>query len=92
LGCILLPTASCLRSSNPRLVDQSRAQRSLGEIVHIGDDVTMTVVAIGGNQIRLGINAPKHVGVFMEKLYARIQHGATPERVLAKGRVHDVGA
>ena len=47
--------------------------RRLGESVTIGDDIVVTVVGISGNQIRLGINAPKAVRVLREEIYKAIQ-------------------
>jgi carbon storage regulator len=47
--------------------------RRLGESVTIGDDIVVTVVGISGNQIRLGINAPKAVRVLREEIYKTIQ-------------------
>lgn len=47
--------------------------RRLGESLVVGDDVTISVLAIKGNQIRLGINAPKDVSVHREEVYRRIQ-------------------
>jgi carbon storage regulator len=47
--------------------------RRVGETVMIGDDVTITVLGIKGNQVRVGINAPKHVAVHREEIYQRIQ-------------------
>jgi carbon storage regulator len=46
--------------------------RRVGETLMIGDDVTVTVLGIKGNQVRLGINAPKGVPVHREEVYARI--------------------
>ena len=47
--------------------------RRLGETLVIGDNVKVTVLGISGNQIRLGISAPKEVSVHREEIYQRIQ-------------------
>ncbi len=47
--------------------------RRVGETVMIGDEVTITVLGVKGNQVRIGINAPKHVAVHREEIYERIK-------------------
>jgi carbon storage regulator len=57
--------------------------RRVGETVMIGDDVTITVLGVKGNQVRVGINAPKHVAVHREEIYERIKREQQPEDVAA---------
>ena len=47
--------------------------RRVNESLRVGDDVTVTVVAINGNQVRIGINAPKDVAVHREEIDEKVQ-------------------
>ena len=49
--------------------------RRVGENIRIGDEVSVTVLGIRGNQVRIGINAPIDVPVYREEIYAKIQEG-----------------
>lgn len=57
--------------------------RRVGETVMIGNEVTVTVLGVKGNQVRIGVNAPKDVAVHREEIYERIrreedQEGKSP--------------
>ena len=55
--------------------------RRVGETIMIGNDVTVKVLGVKGNQVRIGINAPKNVAVHREEIYERIrreQNGGHP--------------
>ena len=47
--------------------------RRVGETLMVGDDVTVTVLGVKGNQVRIGVNAPKEVSVHREEIYDKIQ-------------------
>jgi carbon storage regulator len=54
--------------------------RKVGETLMIGEDVTVTVMAVNGTQVRIGINAPKDVAVHREEIYERIKEEKTQQR------------
>ena len=57
--------------------------RRVGETLMIGDNVSVTVLRVKGNQVRLGVNAPKDVSVHREEIFERIQQesGDASEKV-----------
>ena len=53
--------------------------RRVGETVVIGDNVTVTVLGVKGNQVRLGVNAPREVAVHREEIFERIKREQAAE-------------
>lgn len=56
--------------------------RSINQTVNIGSDITVTVLSIQGNQVKLGINAPRNVEVHREEIYQRIKSTREEEVIL----------
>ena len=50
--------------------------RRIGETIKIGDEITVTVLGVKGNQVRLGIDAPRDVEVHREEIYHRVKNAA----------------
>ncbi len=48
--------------------------RRVGETLMIGEQVSVTILGVKGNQVRIGVNAPKEVAVHREEIFQRIQH------------------
>jgi carbon storage regulator len=48
--------------------------RRVGETLNIGDEIQVTILGVKGNQVRVGINAPKDVPVHREEIYEKIRH------------------
>lgn len=65
--------------------------RRVGETVMIGENVTVTVLGVKGNQVRIGVNAPRDVAVHREEIFERIKReesGDAPARHNGNGNGH----
>jgi carbon storage regulator len=54
--------------------------RRVGESLMVGDEITVTVLGVKGNQVRIGVNAPRDVAVHREEIYNRIQNDESPKK------------
>ena len=59
--------------------------RRVGETVMIGEEVTVTVLGVKGNQVRIGVNAPKHVAVHREEIFDRIKREGDADTAASPG-------
>jgi carbon storage regulator len=65
-----LPVTHAKEARSPNMLILTRR---VGETVMIGNEVTVTVLGVKGNQVRIGVNAPKDVAVHREEIYERIK-------------------
>jgi carbon storage regulator len=52
--------------------------RRVDEVVKIGDEITVTIIKVVGNQVSIGFDAPKEVRIHREEIYERIRQGKEP--------------
>lgn len=60
--------------------------RRVGETIMIGEDIAVTILGVTGNQVRVGVNAPKEVSVHREEIYERIKRNDELESSQTKAR------
>ena len=63
--------------------------RKVGEVIRIGDAVTVRVLEVRGSQVRLGVDAPAEIRIFREEVYRAIQDGDAPKTVATNGDSRD---
>lgn len=63
--------------------------RRVGESLVIGDNVNVTVLGVKGNQVRIGVSAPKDVAVHREEIYQRIQQESADAGTFERAVLHD---
>lgn len=66
--------------------------RDAGEVFSIGDDITIQILAIHGNQIRLGVEAPRHVKVHRAEVYKRIAQRVSQQATKASRALPDTNS
>lgn len=59
--------------------------RNIGESIHIGDDVRLTVIDVNNDQVRIGIHAPREIPVHREEIYYRIKHQQESAQAASSG-------
>ena len=65
--------------------------RRVSESLMIGDEVTITVLGVKGNQVRIGVNAPREVAVHREEIYERIKREQADQAAQHDGAAPDLG-
>ncbi|GMB09131.1 carbon storage regulator CsrA [Thermolongibacillus altinsuensis] len=64
--------------------------RKLKEVIQIGDDIEITVLAINGDQVKLGINAPKHIEIHRKEVYLAIQKENSEASLASKSSLQEL--
>lgn len=63
--------------------------RRTGEVIKVGDDVTITVLGVKGNQVRIGISAPANVAVHRQEIYERIRRERSASTYVGSGALEE---
>lgn len=64
--------------------------RKINEKIKIGDDITLTIIEVRGDQVKIGVEAPKHVKVFRQEVFEAIQEENRAAAVSAAGAQDDL--